>query len=274
MSTFKQFGERIAEVQDKVLEKTEHVARAREELDFTLTIRSTGRRNRWLFAAVAATACVAVGIAAVFMTRPEPLTLTVSYDDEPGMTGQWIYAPAGEEVPIRFSDGTVVELQPKSGARVVEVNDRGAKILIEQGTAAVKVVHRSDSDWRLDVGPFDVHVTGTEFDVSWIPERQRFTLSLEEGEVLVTGPMISGGRRVGKGQVLNVWVAEKRVEIKNRDEEQTLARARKERATEAVLAPVQPDLIESEAGDKLEPQADEPPLPSHEAGSPRFRFRL
>ena len=40
---------------------------------------------------------------------------------------------------------------------------------------------RKHGQWRVDVGPFQVLVTGTRFDVEWDPGQERFTLALHEG---------------------------------------------------------------------------------------------
>jgi transmembrane sensor len=75
------------------------------------------------------------------------------------------------------------------------------------------VVHRPGSRWRLDVGPYEVLVTGTRFDVSWDPTAERFRLAMLRGRVRVTGPLLAEGRSMGVGEVLQVSSRGRRLEV-------------------------------------------------------------
>jgi hypothetical protein len=139
---------------------------------------------------------------------------------EPGV---WLAAPAAAAVPLLFSDGSLIELAPSSGARIVRTDARGARVLLEKGKVRADIVHRPDTSWRLDVGPYEVRVTGTKFDASWEPDRQEFAFDLHEGGVEVRGPMVQGGQRLAAGHSFRAWLGEKRVELLELEAGRTVA---------------------------------------------------
>jgi TolA-binding protein len=113
-------------------------------------------------------------------------------------------------MPVRFSDGTLVMVAPQARARVVRTRTGGADIALEQGSLSLAVVHHDAGQWHVGAGPFTVLVTGTKFDVGWNAALRTFTLALEEGSVLVSGPTLGGaGRRVKPGEVLRVAIDER-----------------------------------------------------------------
>jgi TolA-binding protein len=90
------------------------------------------------------------------------------------------------------------------------VDPQGARVAIEQGTAAFQVVPSHDRRWLVEVGPFLVTVKGTVFTVAWDSASERFELRLRHGRVVVSGP-ISGGDivlRAGQRLVVNLPKAE------------------------------------------------------------------
>jgi hypothetical protein len=62
------------------------------------------------------------------------------------------------------------------------------------------VQHRTGSAWNFVAGPFDVHVTGTRFDLSWDPSGETVELRLYEGSVEVRGPLAEAPIAVRAGQ--------------------------------------------------------------------------
>lgn len=123
-------------------------------------------------------------------------------------TGEWIAAPTDGAVPIRFTDGTKLELLPNGRARVTEIVQNGATVVVERGELRASVRPHQGNHWRIDVGPFRVTVVGTIFDVSWQPEIERFSLTLRKGAVLVAGPVVGMERAVRAGERLDVWVGQ------------------------------------------------------------------
>jgi hypothetical protein len=118
--------------------------------------------------------------------------LSFTVGSETGVLRDWESAPDDARLPIRFSDGTTVDLEAGARARVVAVGRAGAEIVIESGRAHVDVVPvrlrvPGESPWRVSLGPFSVEVKGTRFDVEWQPHLDEFALDLFEGSVRVSG---------------------------------------------------------------------------------------
>jgi len=210
LSRLRAFGRQIAEAQDEALRGNESVSQARERLlaprDSAQPARSWRAWAAWS-AVAAAVACAACFL--VWRARPGPMVFDVGpleaaprgAQGERGRPGEWIAASTGQ-MPVRFSDGSIVRLEADSRARVVTVTDHGAGIVLERGGAHVDVVHRHGSRWNVQAGPFEVHVRGTTFDVSWDPVRELFSVTLEEGSVTVAGCSLPLERVVAKGETL------------------------------------------------------------------------
>jgi TolA-binding protein len=171
---------------------------------FLLHALQRPHRSRSHFGRMAGAALLAaVLVAAVIWLRPRQIKFELA--QKHGQAGEWIAAPALATLPLAFSDGSELLLRPKARARVVETSERGARIVLERGSLHAQVAHRADTRWRVDAGPFEVHVVGTQFDVAW--EDERFTLTLQEGAVRVVGPTIRQGRTVRAGEHFAVTVA-------------------------------------------------------------------
>ncbi len=166
-------------------------------------------RQPWLGLALAAAAAAAVALA--FFTiqgsafSSSPLTFSVGPSARAGVLRAWESAPAGGSLPIRFSDGTLVDLEADARARVVALGSAGAEIVIESGRAHVDVVPvrgraRAKSPWRVSTGPFSVEVKGTRFDVAWDPAADSFALDLFEGSVIIKGCGSVEGHAIVAGQ--------------------------------------------------------------------------
>jgi ferric-dicitrate binding protein FerR (iron transport regulator) len=158
------------------------------------------RARRW--AAGMAAAALALGVASLlFIERaPEPLSFFVGSREEPGTVGSWMSAPEASPFPVRFSDGTRASLLPMGRARVVNVSPFGANVVVESGRAQFDVVPRPNGEWRVNTGPFVVHVTGTRFEVEWHPDRDTFALELHEGQVSISGCNLDDPYPIRAGQ--------------------------------------------------------------------------
>jgi hypothetical protein len=121
-----------------------------------------------------------------------------------------LLSAAQEEVPVSFSDGTLVSLGRDSRARVVRIDEHGAELALERGTLRATVVPRPDARWVVAAGPFEIRVTGTRFDASWDPVSERLRVAMEEGSVRVTGSCLSEPRALGAGDVSEFSCAPKR----------------------------------------------------------------
>ncbi|XYH98716.1 FecR domain-containing protein [Sorangium sp. So ce1128] len=155
-------------------------------------------------AASLAAALVLSALALVLVGRPgAPLRFELG-TTEPGVIGAWIAAPPAAELPIRFSDGSLLRLAPGGRARVASVDADGAEIALERGALELSVIHREGARWKVRVGPFQVNVTGTRFETRWDPVTERFVVALREGAITVSGPVVGDARAVRAGERLTV----------------------------------------------------------------------
>ena len=102
----------------------------------------------------------------------------------------------------------MIKVQPLSRARVVETEQNGASLALENGTLTAEVVHKPQAAWRLIAGPFAVRVTGTRFDLQWDSAAQKFAITVREGSVGVAGSILGAERPVRAGETLLASVAE------------------------------------------------------------------
>jgi hypothetical protein len=144
---------------------------------------------------VAAVLCVAAAVA-LFWRKPA-LTFEVKGAE---LSGQYVSAPERGPAELVFSDESKLVATAGSRLRVEDTNPLGARVLLERGTTSVHVVHRTSTAWTFAAGPFEVHVTGTRFDLAWDPARETCELRLQEGSVEVRGPTGSGPVVVRGGQ--------------------------------------------------------------------------
>jgi hypothetical protein len=142
------------------------------------------------------------------------LAFQVGSAAQPSQLPAWASAPAGQPLPIRFSDGTQIELAPETRARVVAVGRAGAELVLESGRARVDVMPArrwpGESPWRIDSGPFSVVVKGTRFEVAWDPRAGEFALDLFEGTVSVEGCGRDTAVQLVAGQGVRASCAERR----------------------------------------------------------------
>jgi hypothetical protein len=108
-----------------------------------------------------------------------------------GQVGAYVAPTSSAALDLKFSEGSVVELEPGARARVAATTSRGATVLLETGRASVNVVHRDKAEWTIMAGPYSVRVHGTAFSVEFDPKSQLFELVMRSGVVSVEGPGIS-----------------------------------------------------------------------------------
>ena len=170
-----------------------------------LSAASRARPSWWAISAAAAVVAVLIGVAfgayrfAGQSGGPEP--------------GAWVQTGENERLPVEFSEGSRVVLEPRSRVRVATVDPRGARMVLERGMVSATIVHRGDTRWSFDAGPFTVRVTGTELSVSWDPATEQFELEVQAGSVVVSGPLVEAGRTVRSGQRCEVRVRQASLEV-------------------------------------------------------------
>ena len=176
-------------------------------------IRKPARGRRLpLWMAAAAMTAAAVTFLALPILHPHQFTV----DHRPAVAGLHLSESATDQV-LRFSEGSIVTLTSGSSLAVREVDERGARLVIEHGSVKVDVVTRPAAKWIIDAGPFVVRVVGTAFQVDWLPETQHFVLSVARGTVFVSGPMLAEGRLISGGQQCTVDWRDERILIDNID---------------------------------------------------------
>ncbi len=208
-----ELGAAVREVSDASADPSALAAARRR---FLASASSPARRGarRSILVALAAAACLA--LVAVVLVRREGAALSFDVGAPPvaGAVGDWVAAEHDAPLGVRFSEGTRVTLAPGARIRVTEISASGAGLLIERGTVHAEVHHQGrDTRWAVRAGPFEVKVTGTTFDAGWDPTTEVFELSMAEGSVGVSGPLVPTGRVVVAGERLRIAVREGRMEL-------------------------------------------------------------
>lgn len=163
--------------------------------------------QRWALGAASAMAIlVAVWAFREFSASNSDAALTVAVEStETELVGHWV-SVENETKQLSFSDGTVLGLHPHTKLRVRETTNKGATVDLGRGRTLARIKPLEGAKWNFMAGPFQVRVTGTEFDLSWDPDGQVLELALHQGSVLLSGPTLEGERAVRKGQFLRVEV--------------------------------------------------------------------
>ena len=202
-------------------------AAGRSALVAAVAGRASSRKlpRRVVWGALAAAAIALLFVVALWPDAAQPLTYRVT-----GAAVESDYVRAEAGATVAFSDGSVAELSAGAALRIVELDAHGARVALEGGRAAFAVHHASDTSWRVEVGPFSVHVTGTRFSVTWSGEAQALEVEVEQGEVVVRGPLAPDGIGVHASQRLAA--ALRTGELRVTDDEV----ARGQRSAEPVLA--------------------------------------
>jgi len=208
-------GRAVADAQDAELARSEDLGRVREAL---LAAPAAPPPSAARHALVPIAVALAAAIAAVILwpTRGEREGFRVG--DAPGRIGAWIAAPARRPLLVEFRDGTEVRLAAGARARVASVSRHGARVILERGRAQVSVVHHDGARWLVHVGPYEVTVTGTKFDVAWDATEEVFDLEMIEGEVRVNGPLLGEGRSVVAGETVAAEVRAGRLVVRGEGE--------------------------------------------------------
>ena len=192
-------------------------ARALLEDAFANPSLPSRRRRFWPLAAATVGGLAAAAAAVLMLARSDTLAATTGPDGELLPVGSWVSSTLTEERRISFSDGSSVNLAENTEVRLQHLKEEGAHLLLERGSVSLSVVHRNDTDWHLDAGPFRVLVTGTQFGVDWVPETKSFGVEVTDGTVVVQGPMLADGKPLSTGERMQVSLLDGTAEIYTRD---------------------------------------------------------
>ena len=158
------------------------------------------RPRRLLFVLPAAAALVA----ALSITSQLSLRYRLDNCKANANGGQLVVADSGDGTVV-FEDGSRFELARGTQAEIQTRGfRRGAQLRLHQGHTSASVVHRFARRWDVLAGDFDVHVTGTRFEVDWHPDHSRFGVLVREGEVRVSGGWLKEEMHIRAGQLLDV----------------------------------------------------------------------
>lgn len=212
-------GRTVADVGDRLLTTRSLAGARRRVLDAPTRAARPVPRAVWALAA--AVACAAAVLLWGLGRAGKPpfgqaprvaLSFAVGPAGTPGAVGDWVAADERAPLDVRFSEGSLVALTPGARLRVLETNDNGAGLLLERGTLEARIAHASgDTSWVVRAGPFAVHVTGTRFALAWDATGEHLDLTMREGSVVVTGPLLPPGRSVVAGEHLSVSVREGKI---------------------------------------------------------------
>jgi hypothetical protein len=156
------------------------------------------RRSRRRFArTVAATATLSVAAAGIlFFTRSQALTYRVV--NGAMVDGTRIVGGAATEV--RFSDGSELSLSQGAETHIATLDAHGGRVSLDEGSARVKIAKLPGAAWTLGAGPYSVRVTGTAFSLHWSRRDEAFSIAMQSGSVVVTGPLVGSGLSLHAGQ--------------------------------------------------------------------------
>ena len=261
-------GRDIAAEQDRTLAQDLSLGSVRARVIGQPLGRAVQRRW-WLGAA--ALAAVAAGLVIYGVSRPRA-PLGATFGDHPLAVGEWVSATDAGTPHIQFSDGSEVALRPGSRARLATLDSVGAHLVLESGSADVRVTPNHGAKYRVSLGPFAVDVTGTRFDVGFRPADEVFTLTLHEGKVVVSGCVLGEGRTLLAGESLSASCRAGHFEIS------ALGGSRPAPSAEGEAAAPSPSAAEEAAVAEPalrvnEPQRETPPLaPTWQGLSKQGRF--
>ncbi len=207
-SDLEELGRSLGEELSNESSEQEQIRQARAAflLQFALrhTPKSTLRRARgwWRYGLAAS---VGAAAAAGVWLWPSSTSFQVG-EARPGRLGDVIEALDGRPTPLRFSEGSRLSLHEGGRMRVLSLDKGAARVLVEDGVLDVFVAHTKSQKtrWDFEAGPYQVKVTGTRFRMAFHARDRRFSLSTEEGQVVVSGGCQQTSHEVSAGQRIDL----------------------------------------------------------------------
>ncbi|HYQ16804.1 MAG TPA: FecR domain-containing protein, partial [Polyangiaceae bacterium] len=176
-----------------------------------LASRQERRRKlrRWSLVALPLAVCALLGLGVTWFSRGRlqaPPAAAITYRIEGGsvLEGGYLRDAGGSGIKLSFADGSRVALVPGARGRLRSLDNEGARVVIDSGTASFEVARSRNPRWFVEAGPFMVAVKGTQFTVSWEPASERFEVRLQHGRVVISGPVTGGEIALRAGQRLVV----------------------------------------------------------------------
>jgi TolA-binding protein len=197
-------------------------------------------RVRWSVASMTVALCTlaVLQVSSVSWKRwsAKAPTLTYRIDGGSALDGGYLRESGHAGMSLVFNEGSKLALTAGTRSRLQIVDSDCVHVAIERGKGSFQVAHKGNRRWLVDVGPFLVTVTGTVFTASWNPLSEEFDLRLQEGSVLVRGPVSAGEIALRSGQRLVANLAKVQTVIT----EETPEQASTEPAAGPATPPVTP----------------------------------
>jgi hypothetical protein len=109
--------------------------------------------------------------------------LAVAHDS--GATGERLVTSETDPVELRFSDKSLIRLEPHSSLGVSISEEGRVSARLTQGRLQADIEHQEATDYRFLAGSYEVQVVGTSFLLGYQQEEKRFDLVMTEGRVVV-----------------------------------------------------------------------------------------
>lgn len=203
-------GKPVRELLAREYSESDQIRQARSAFLESVARRNAGRavaggrskRQRWLPLAIAA--ALGAGATALWLW-PNPVSFEVG-EAHAGHLGELIVSLDTQPTPLRFSEGSHLILHEHGRMRVLALAPENARVLVETGVLDVSIAHAQGRKrrWDFEAGPYLVTVTGTKFRMAFSPRDQAFSLSTQEGSVLVTGGCQPTARKVSAGESIDL----------------------------------------------------------------------
>lgn len=215
---------------------------------------------RWSWVGTAAMVSILVVMLVTSVSRrylavPGPRALAYQIEGGTVLEGGYLHESGHAGLKLMFNEGSRFELEQGTRGRLRALDQDGARVAIENGTASFQIVPGSNRRWSVEVGPFVVTVKGTIFTVVWDPSNERFELRLQRGRVVVSGPVSGGDLSLRAGQRLVVSLAKAETVITDEQAEQSVEQP-EDASIPPVVAAVTPPLSAAgvkPAGSNLSP---------------------
>jgi ferric-dicitrate binding protein FerR (iron transport regulator) len=118
----------------------------------------------------------------------------IGREAEDELMTQTIRVPAGQRAELLLSDGTEVWLNSGSTLVYPETFSKAARELELDGEGYFKVMKNKEKPFTVKTSQYDVHVSGTEFNVKAYRKSNAFEAALLNGSIEIASS--SGGERV------------------------------------------------------------------------------
>ncbi len=162
---------------------------------------------RWSLIAAATVVCgFAIGVVGSRWQRTRAPAPVVVSKIEGGrvLEGGYLSESGHGGIKLSFNEGSQFVLKPGTRGRLRSMVEQGAHLAIDHGSASFRITPSPEHRWSVEAGPFLVRVKGTDFSVRWEPTTERFELSLRQGRVAVSGPVVGEDLVIRPGQKLSV----------------------------------------------------------------------